>query len=330
MGMDSSFRICVVGCGNMAMNYHGPSHAHYASTHPGVTLAACCDLDAGRASQYMRQFGFARSYADLAEMLDKEKPDAVCLFAPVTATCGLSCEILKMGYPLLMEKPPGLTVDETDRIISAATASGAPTQVAFNRRHMPLVAKLKRLLSDLSGAGGIQHIQYELTRSRRTDQDFSTTAIHAIDTVRFLAGSDYHDIRFRYQELPEHGPTVANVFMDCSLESGATAHIGVCPVSGCIVERVVIHSHDHTFFLNMPLWSAFDWPGRLQHVRCGELVEEFIGTDLTPSGNEFEVSGFYDENASFFEDIRNHRPPYGDACDARQSRRGRAMRQGKS
>ena len=37
----------------------------------------------------------------------------------------------------------------------------------------------------------LRHVHYEMTRVDRRDPDFSTTAIHGIDAVRFLAGSDY-------------------------------------------------------------------------------------------------------------------------------------------
>ena len=45
-----------------------------------------------------------------------------------------------------------------------------------------------------------------MTRVDRRDPDFSVTAIHGIDAVRFLARSDYAHVRFRYQEHPTSGP----------------------------------------------------------------------------------------------------------------------------
>ena len=188
-----AFKICTVGCGGMSTSVHGPSHAKYAATHPGTLLAACCDLDEQKAIRYRDKFGYARHYSDLVEMLETEKPDAVCLIAPVDLTCELSCRILAMGFPLLMEKPPGKTVAELDRMIAAAEARGVPTQVAFNRRYTPVVRALKGMVTDL------QHIRYDFTRVRRTDADFSLTAIHGVDAVRFLAGADYASVRFRYQ-----------------------------------------------------------------------------------------------------------------------------------
>jgi len=79
--------------------------------------------------------------------------------------------------PLLIEKPPGLTVEETDQMISAARSSGTPNQVSFNRRYTPLVVYLKKKLQDELACSDIQHLQYDFYRIGRTDADFSTTAI---------------------------------------------------------------------------------------------------------------------------------------------------------
>jgi len=303
----------------MSTRGHGPSYAKYAAAHDDVELAACCDLDEQKAIKYRDAFGFAKHYTNLTEMLDTERPDAVCLIAPVSLTCELSCRIMAMGYPLIMEKPPGMTVEETDRMIAAADEHGVPTQVALNRRYAPLIRELKRLLSERCRPSDIHHIRYDFFRYNRKDADFSTTAIHGIDTVRFLAGSDYEHVRFHYQPFPALGPAVANIFLDCTLGSGATAFLGFCPVAGLIIERATVNTLDNTYFLDIPMWKAFDDPGRLRHVEKKELLLDVTGEQITDGPEAFELSGFYGENASFFDDLRAGRRPAGDLRSARQS-----------
>jgi hypothetical protein len=38
------FRIAVIGCGSIAMDYHGPAYQKYAARHEDIVLEACCDL----------------------------------------------------------------------------------------------------------------------------------------------------------------------------------------------------------------------------------------------------------------------------------------------
>lgn len=314
-----AFRICTIGCGNMATAAHGPSYAKYAAEHPDTELAACCDLDPVKVEAFQEQFGFARRYTDLDAMLDSEQPNAVCLVAPVELTCDLACRILAKGFPLLMEKPPGQDIAEIDRMIAAADVGGAPTQVAFNRRYTPLLGELKRLLHNSLSPGAVQHLRCDFPRTRRPDPDFSTTAIHGIDAVRFLAERDYQRVRFHYQPLPQYGPTVVNCFLDCTLESGATAHLSFCPMAGEVAERYTVYAEDNTFSLHLPIWNSLDAPGRLRHVEKNTLRLDVPCAIAAADGAMFETNGFYAENVAFFDAIRSGARPLGDLRNARQS-----------
>lgn len=314
-----AFKICTIGCGQLANSHHGPAYVKYAGQTPDTELAACSDLDAGKAAAFARCFGFNRFYTDPIAMLEKEHPDAVCLLVPPAVTAALACQILLMGYPLLIEKPPGLTAAETDRMIAAARASGTPNQVAFNRRYTPLVSLMRNFLHEHTSLADLQHLQYDFYRIGRTDADFSTTAIHGIDTASFLAGSDYARISFHYHEFPSLGPSTANIFMDCTFTSGMTAQISFCPVSGAVIERATVHALDQLFFLKLPIWNAFDSPGSLVHVSKGDVIRTYAGPEVSGGTEDFILNGFYHENAQFFDDIRSGRIPPGNIASGRQA-----------
>jgi myo-inositol 2-dehydrogenase / D-chiro-inositol 1-dehydrogenase len=224
-----------------------------------------------------------------------------------------------MRFPLLLEKPPGLTTAEVDQMIAAARASGTPNQVAFNRRYTPLVTALKQRLAQIEPPGGLQHLQYEFYRLGRTDADFSTTAIHGIDAARFLAGSDYSHIAFHYREFPELGSATANILLDCTFTSGTTAQICFLPVSGAVIERATLHALNRIFFLHLPVWNAFDAPGSLVEVFKGQVISTLSGPQVAGSPEDFVLNGFYAEDAAFFDDIRRGHSPQGDIASGRQS-----------
>jgi len=317
-------RLCVVGCGEHANSSHGPAQRRWASEHPELALAACCDVDAARAEAYRARFGFGRAYGDVAAMLDAEAPDAVVAVVPDTRTADVVAPLLERGLPVLLEKPPGRTVEEVDRLIAAAERRGpgagtVPHQVALNRRFAPLVRALRERLDALGDRGRIHHVHYEMTRVNRRDADFSVTAIHGIDAVRFIAGSDYAHVRFRYQERPELGPGVANIFMDATLASGASAHLAFCPVAGVVVERATVETEGHTLFLHVPMWGAFDSPGRLQHLEGGRLVADLTGDTLGDGTESWELGGFFGEYRAFLGALAAGRAPSPSLREARQS-----------
>jgi len=111
------FRICVIGCGAMSTSVHGPSFKKYASTYPDTELSACCDLVREKAEVYKEKFGFKKAYTSYDEMLEKEKPHAVCLITNVIHTKDLAVDIMRKGFPVLMEKPPGINPSECEEII---------------------------------------------------------------------------------------------------------------------------------------------------------------------------------------------------------------------
>lgn len=311
-------RLCQIGCGEHARVAHGPSQARCAREREGLVLAGCCDLDAGRANAFRRDFGYGRAFTDPVAMLEAERPDAVVVVVPIEQTVAVGSLVLERGLPLLLEKPPGQTAAEVDRLIAVAERHGRviPHQVALNRRFAPLVRELRRRIEE---AGPLQHLHYEMTRVERRDPDFSTTAIHGLDAGRYLTGGDYAEARFRYRELPELGRGVANVFVDAVMTSGATAHLAFCPVAGVLVERATAHAHGQTLFLHVPMWSGVDSPGRLWHFAGGRLAAELSGEQVGDGTALFERGGFYQETVAFLDAVTEGRAPTPSLRESRQS-----------
>lgn len=311
-------KLCQIGCGEHARVAHGPSQRRLARERPSVDLAGCSDLDPERAESFRREFGYARAFGDPAAMLDALRPDAVVAAVPVERNGAVGTLVLERGIPLLLEKPPGLTPSEVDALVAASERSGArvPHQVAFNRRYAPLVRELRRRIQ---GLPPLSHLHYEMARVDRRDPDFSTTAIHGLDAVRYLAGCDYAEARFRYRELPELGPGVANVFVDAVMASGATATLAFTPVAGVVVERAAAHALGHSLYAQVPMWGGADSPGRLTHFVLGRLSDEVAGDGCGDGAALFELGGFYGETAAFLDAVAEGREPSPGLRESRQS-----------
>jgi len=99
------------------------------------------------------------------------------------------------------------------------------------------------------------------------------------------------NVRFHYQEFPVLGQGVANIFMDCTFQPGATAQLDFCPVAGVVTEHAVEHAIDNTFFLNLPVWNTFDTPSRLMHFEKERLIWDVVGLEVS-RGNEDYILDF--------------------------------------
>ncbi|MCI8623491.1 MAG: Gfo/Idh/MocA family oxidoreductase [Provencibacterium sp.] len=310
-------KLCFIGCGAHAQQVYAPTLRRLADEDDALSLACCCDLDASRAAAMADLAGFQRSSADWEAMLEREKPEAVLLVTPYTFTGEIACRIVRMGIPVLIEKPPGDSLESCLNIYRAAGEGGAPAMVAFNRRHLPLIRACKEKLA-ADGTETLQNIQYSMYRVHRTEDFFFVTAIHGVDAVRFLAGSDYQDIRFAYQPLPRLGEGCCNLFMDCAMENGTQAQLQFLVQSGMVAERFTLTAADLCYNLNIPIWHGCDTPGLLERCRCGTRDYLRSGDEISDGRALFETNGFYEQVRVFLECARGQRPLRDDLKSALQ------------
>jgi len=303
------FKICVIGCGWISDFGHGKAYQKYVELNPDVELSACCDINENRAAAFKAKYGFKRFETDYLRMLKNEKPDAVCLNVPDNLIAPFAEEVLKGGYPLLMEKPPGINVQETLHLIKVAEETGTSNMVAFNRRFMPIIQLMKKVINESGETNNLQNIQYNLFRHKRTESNFEITAIHGVDAVRYLTGSDYKKVYFNYQLLPEYGDNVMNIYMYCEMESGVRAVLTFSPASGSVIERVTVNSFNNSFFAEIPVWDSMDAPGKVVSITKNEIVKEIYQNRNVKGLEEFQSHGFYDEDIIFFDLVRSGQNP---------------------
>ena len=300
------FKLCVVGCGNIAERCHGPSYKKYQIDNFNLELTACCDINGERAAAFAKKFGFSRHYTNYKEMLQQENPTAVCLLVSEQYIAEIGIGIMNMGFPLFTEKPPGKNINETRALIDTAEKTGVIHQVGYNRRGIPILQKLKEMLAEPLAKKELQYIRYDLYRVGRFDDDFSDTAVHGIDAVRYITGADYKKVRFSYQVLSHQDKTAKNIYMDCLMTSGVHAQLCFCTVSGIVLERVVANAMNNTWMANIPIWEyGYDVPGELIHVRENKTHIRLSGADLCESDDMYITNGFYNENKGFFDNVKN-------------------------
>lgn len=313
----SEFKICLIGCGGMTQNGHGPSCQKYAQEHEWAVLAACCDLDMEKAKKTCEKFGFQRAYTDYIEMVEKEHPDVVLAITPVHLTEQISTALLERRIPVLLEKPPGMDAEQNMRIHEAAIKNNTPARVAFNRRYTPLVLALKE---EIKAAGAqLLDVNCMFVRVNRKDADFSTTAIHGIDTVKYIAESEYASVNFCYHDILVDDKNVTNIQMSAVMENGASASLTFLPCGGCVVERITVTLTGYTFFLYLPVWGGADAPGELVCFKERQEYKRISGDELVKQYTLHESNGFYAESQMFFDELRAGKRPESDVITGRSS-----------
>jgi predicted dehydrogenase len=106
---------------------------------------------------------------------------------PLVVTEEVASRIMRLGVPMVVEKPPGKTVEQARRLVGLAKELNAPHMVSFNRRFGPAFTKARQWLAQ-NGRRAPMMVAARMLRHERHDEDFASTSIHSIDHVLAFMG----------------------------------------------------------------------------------------------------------------------------------------------
>jgi predicted dehydrogenase len=130
-------RTALVGCGKV-----GRIHARALATRSESEFVAVCDGLPERAKGFAQEFG-VMAFVDLSEMLEKARPEAVCVCTPHPLHAAPAVLALSARVHVLVEKPMAATLADCDKMLAASKASGAILGVVSQRRWFEPVARVK-------------------------------------------------------------------------------------------------------------------------------------------------------------------------------------------
>jgi myo-inositol 2-dehydrogenase/D-chiro-inositol 1-dehydrogenase len=173
-----------------------------------------------------------RAHASLPELLDRGRPDAVLIAAPTDRHAVVLLAAVEAGLPVLCEKPAGLTAAEVERTGRLAADAGVPLQIAYWRRFVPEVARLRADI--LAGEfGDVLHVLCEQWDGAPPPAAFRTSSggifvdmgVHEFDVIRWLTGQEVTGVHAAGTPAvdPAARPDVDNAQVLLTLSAGATA-----------------------------------------------------------------------------------------------------------
>ena len=198
-----SLRVGVIGCGRAAIELHLPTLAR-AQEAEAVAIA---DPDRAALEAAGERFGIARRSADYRDLLADGSVEAVCVAAPSHLHAEIGLAALEAGKHLMVEKPLALNLEDCDRLVGAAAASGVRAAVGYNLRLHPHVRRARDLIE--SGALGRLSLLSSTFASPsllrevppwRSDPGLgggllALQAVHHFDLWRHLLGQEVAEVR---------------------------------------------------------------------------------------------------------------------------------------
>lgn len=194
----SSLKVAIIGAG-----YFARLQIEAWSRIDQVELVAVCDLDADQAQAGAKICSGTRSYTDSAEMLEREQIDLVDIATPPDSHLQLVTLACAAVDFVICQKPLAPTLEDARQIVATAATAGATLVVHENVRFMPWHREIRKLL-DQQRVGQLLGLNMRLRPGDgQGDQAYldrqpyfqkmprflvHETAIHWIDTFRYLAG----------------------------------------------------------------------------------------------------------------------------------------------
>lgn len=120
----------------------GRHHARLYSELPQSRLVAVVDANGARAEEYAGKYG-CQALASIDDLPDEVR--AVTVAVPTSFHVETAERLLRRGIAVLVEKPLAATVEECERLLACARATGGLLSVGHTERFNPAVRAIERL-----------------------------------------------------------------------------------------------------------------------------------------------------------------------------------------
>lgn len=329
MAKKRQVNVGVIGAGGIARGVHLPSLAEI----PEANVVAICDLRIEKANEMAEKYNIPSVYFDMYEMLDKEELDCVFVLVEPDRLFRAAYDVMKRGIPVIMEKPAGTSSHQTNALARLSAETGVTCAVAMNRRHIPIVQKVKEIMSNLTKVTEVDGVfmkSTDLAHSWGYHPAFDCDGIHALDLVRYLAGSEV-----------DKCATLAAKHSDCPVENcWSTIMHFENGISGTLRSNYQAGARIHTFEMHGPEASAFinigfggndceatilckKGAGSMYSMASGGVggfdVIKIDGKELAGTENFYAYYGYKQEDIDFIHAVLEGKQPLCTIADAAKS-----------
>lgn len=315
--MPDALRAAVIGCGG-----HAQQHFRMIAAEPRLHLAAVAELDADRLDRAREEHRPERAFSDYGEMLETCDLDVVFALTMPGHLVPIALDCLGRDLHVCLEKPPGMSSADTRKLATAAAGGSGKTMVSLNRRYLPQVLAVRRLVLQFGGAVHLAATYNKPLTNIGTPALVNTPdpvicdAIHHVDLLRWLAGpTEWQaatpvEVHAEVLDGPRPGSHRHNALIrfDTGARAVFMAHYGV----GYRIQRAEVHAEDFSAYLDLsddPRVELYRADTDAGGTGIGTPLEE--GLDLEAVGGES-----FDETRHFVDCIVHDRTPWSSLEDA--------------
>jgi predicted dehydrogenase len=295
---------------------------------PDIELVAICDLIHARAQRLAQTYAIPKVYPVYHEMLRHEAIDALFVLVEPANLYHIVWHSLEAGCDVFMEKPPGITLFQAESLARQAADTQRFLQVGFNRRFIPLVREVKKIMETRTHINQIEATFFKFGSAvfdRGSLNAFVSDTIHGIDLVRWIAGGEPQVAALVAAQNDDLVLSAWNGI--CQFDNGVTGIIKANYRTGGRVHRVEIHGPGLSAYVDLGFGGAASQAVLLSHAgeiqyslaargAANEGIETIDGLKLAGSSEFYRYYGFYFEDRHFIDCVRTRTEPESSIADA--------------
>jgi predicted dehydrogenase len=152
--MDGMLKIAIVGCGKIA-----DAHASQIQRIGGCEIVGVCDREPLMAKQLYERFPVKSYFTDLADLVDKVRPDVVHITTPAESHFELARFCLDQGCHVYVEKPFTLNVEQAQVLVDTAERKGVKLTVGHNDQFTHVARRMRALVRSGYLGGAPVHME---------------------------------------------------------------------------------------------------------------------------------------------------------------------------
>lgn len=290
--------VAVIGTGS-----HARSHFKMIQDVEEMHLTAICDISRERLEKAKQEYNVEFAFTDYKEMIDKCDLDIAYVVTQPEYTSEIAIYCIEKGLHTSVEKPPGSTSLDTKRILEAENKSNKIVIVSFNRRYIPEILVVRKMVFD---RGGAIHCATTYNKPITTwDNAWGKypiihDAIHHVDLLRWFAG-DVDSVFSEYYlgNTPDKQRHNAVIRFKNGCRGVFMSHYGV----GYRIQRAEVHAENFSAYIDLT------GTPRCEIYADGKPYDKPLDFDSIGGKN-------YNETVHFLECIKENKKPWSSVEDA--------------
>ena len=206
--------IGIIGCGNIAIEYLKVLKKIKYFNIYGITSKTnknCIEV--------ARKFSINKVFKNYYELSNDKNIDIIFILVSYKSIYEVCSKVIKFQKPFFLEKPPGLSLNQANKLYLLSTKFKVKNMVGFNRRYYSIFEKGKKIITSRGKLLGLSIEGHERAWNKKFNLNnwFFANSIHTIDLINYFGG----EVKEKSIYTKRYNKLISNIALSFIFKSGA-------------------------------------------------------------------------------------------------------------